>query len=479
MTARTGLIGRHAELARLEAALQRADLGEGSIVLLSGEAGVGKSRLAADVAARSNAVLLRGAPSQGGAAPYGPVVAALRSHLRSNPTGLEDCGPLRAQLALLLPELGEPAPAADRQTLFEAIRCAFAHVAAERHALVVLDDLQWSDAATLELLSALAEPLGQLSVLVIAAYRSDGLPRDHGVRRLRNDLRRTGHLDELVLGPLDLQETDRPRRAVARRRSRSIPGPRDPRPHRGDRLLRRGAGRRAAHQRCGAARAARARARRRRRRADPRHGPRRGAHQRVRAVGGGSDGRRGRRGRGRDVRSRSDRRALERCRTVRARRPRGRRRGRVRRGRVPACAHARGALCRRVVDTAAGAASRARGRARARRRAESGDRAPLARRACRRARARGAAARRRRSPRRCTPIATRPRRTGRRWSCGPRAGTTTAAGTCWSATRAARGSPVSSPRPRAPGASSARSAAPPATSAPWPTRSASSPLCTS
>ena len=44
-------------------------------------------------------------------------------------------------------------------------------------------------------------------MLVIAAYRSDGLPRDHGVRRLRNDLRRTGHLDELVLGPLDLQET--------------------------------------------------------------------------------------------------------------------------------------------------------------------------------------------------------------------------------------------------------------------------------
>ena len=87
------------------------------------------------------------------------------------------------------------------------MRCALAHVAAERPALVILDDLHWSDEATLELLSALAEPLSELDVLVIAAYRSDGLPRDHGVRRLRNDLRRTGRLDELVLRPLALEET--------------------------------------------------------------------------------------------------------------------------------------------------------------------------------------------------------------------------------------------------------------------------------
>src|SRR5918999_2109075 len=131
-----GLIGRHAERARLEEALVRARLGEGSIVLVSGEAGVGKTRLVAEVAARSKAQLLRGAPVHGGTAPYGPLVAALRRHLRTRPDALDDCGPLRAQLALLLPELGDPAPAADRPTLFEAIRCAFAQAAADRHALV-------------------------------------------------------------------------------------------------------------------------------------------------------------------------------------------------------------------------------------------------------------------------------------------------------------------------------------------------------
>jgi DNA-binding CsgD family transcriptional regulator len=71
----------------------------------------------------------------------------------------------------------------------------------------VLDDLQWSDQATLELLGALAEAVQTMPLLVLAAYRSDGLARDHGVRRLRNDLRRAGRLDEVVLGPLDCEAT--------------------------------------------------------------------------------------------------------------------------------------------------------------------------------------------------------------------------------------------------------------------------------
>ena len=207
MNARGGLVGRGEELARLVGALERARLGAGSIVLVSGEAGVGKSRLVAELAESSEASVLRGAPTHGAGAPYGPVVAALRSGLRGDPGVLADRGALRAQLALLLPELGDPAPAADRSALYEAIRYALAHVAAERCVLLGLDDLQWSDQATLELLSALAEPLGELTVLAIVAYRSDGLARDHGIRRLRNDLRRGGRLDEIVLRPLGLDET--------------------------------------------------------------------------------------------------------------------------------------------------------------------------------------------------------------------------------------------------------------------------------
>src|SRR5918993_179251 len=90
------------------------------------------------------------------------------------------------------PELGGPAAASDRATLFEALHCALAGLG---HALVLLDDLQWSDEATLEVLAALGESVATSRLLIVAAYRSDGLPRGHGLRRLRNDLRRAGRLE--------------------------------------------------------------------------------------------------------------------------------------------------------------------------------------------------------------------------------------------------------------------------------------------
>src|SRR5436190_1715413 len=166
MTARGTLVGRRAELERLGAALDRAREGSGGILLLSGDAGVGKTRLLAELAGRdSDALVMRGTAAQTGTPPYGVVVAALRAGLRAHPNALDGCGPLAPHLALILPELG-PAPAnTDRATLVEAIRSALAHLAADRAVLLVLDDLQNSDEATLELLSALAEPLAAMSVL--------------------------------------------------------------------------------------------------------------------------------------------------------------------------------------------------------------------------------------------------------------------------------------------------------------------------
>ena len=215
MGTRTPLVGRESELARLARRVERARDGRGSLLLLCGEAGVGKSRLAAEAAAVAASPLLRGAADDGSAVPYGPIVAALRSlpaRRPGRPRRLRRrCAP---HLALLLPELGEAAAESDRATIFEAVRCAFAHLARRaRPAVVVLDDLQWSDEASLELLAALAAPLRELPVLVIAAYRSDGLPRDHRLRWLRNELRRGGQLEELALEPLDREQTS----ATARR----------------------------------------------------------------------------------------------------------------------------------------------------------------------------------------------------------------------------------------------------------------------
>jgi DNA-binding CsgD family transcriptional regulator len=192
------LIGRQRETAWLTEAVSDALAGRGALLLLAGEAGVGKTHLAE--AALLGAPLLRGAAQPPGAAAYGPVVAALRWGLRSDPSALDGCGPLRPHLAMLLPELGPPAPTSDRATMFEAIRCALCSLAP---ALVLLDDLQWSDGATLELLSALAAPLRELPLLVVAAYRSDEIGRGHPLRRLRADLRRGRLLREIVVAPLD------------------------------------------------------------------------------------------------------------------------------------------------------------------------------------------------------------------------------------------------------------------------------------
>ena len=193
------LIGRQRETAWLAEAVSDALAGRGALVLLAGEAGVGKTHLAE--AALLGAPLLRGAAQPPGAAAYGPVVAALRWRpARRSGRRSTACGPLRAHLAMLLPELGPPAPTSDRATMFEAIRCALRTLAP---ALVLLDDLQWSDGATLELLSALAAPLRELPLLVVAAYRSDEIGRGHPLRRLRADLRRGRLLRELVVAPLD------------------------------------------------------------------------------------------------------------------------------------------------------------------------------------------------------------------------------------------------------------------------------------
>ena len=207
MASRGSLIGRDAESDRLREHLARAIGGEGGLVLVAGEAGVGKTRLMDELSASTTALVLRGAASQDITPAYGPVAAALRSYLRSVPDGLRDCGPLGDHLRLVLPELGPPPEEASRASLHEAVRCAFATLSQGRGVLIVLDDLQWSDAATLELLAALAPALKELPVLLLGGYRSDELSRDHPLRRMRNELRRAGSLAEVALEPLDAAGT--------------------------------------------------------------------------------------------------------------------------------------------------------------------------------------------------------------------------------------------------------------------------------
>jgi DNA-binding NarL/FixJ family response regulator len=202
------LIGREFERAALASVLATAASGSGGVVLVAGEAGVGKTRLVRAVLAGSGLrILASGAGAPGGAIPYAPLVAALRDLLRSDPEGLSMTGPLAPCLALLLPDLGLPPAQCERPTLVEALRGALAAIGRERPTAVFLDDLHWADAATLELLPALASGLSAEPLAIIGAYRSDDLTRGHPLRRARTELRRDGRLQEVPVGPFDAAET--------------------------------------------------------------------------------------------------------------------------------------------------------------------------------------------------------------------------------------------------------------------------------
>jgi DNA-binding NarL/FixJ family response regulator len=188
MTMHSVLIGREQERSQLQAAVAEARAGRGSLVLLAGEAGVGKTVLARRVLQESDLAVLQGAGLQGGAPAYWPLTAAL-------------------------PQLGG-APGADRAALCDRVVSAFAAVAAAGPAAIFLDDLQWADEGTLDMLAVLAPTLETQALLVVGAYRSDEMPRGHPLRRLRSELRRQGRLHELAVEPLGAAETGALLRAI-------------------------------------------------------------------------------------------------------------------------------------------------------------------------------------------------------------------------------------------------------------------------
>lgn len=196
-------MGREREQAELQSAFARAKEGRGGALLLAGEAGVGKTSLAETALAQSGLPTLRAGAAPETASPYGPIVTLIRAYLRLNPDGLAECGRLSSFIALLLPELGPAPEGGDRATLFEAIRCVFDSIARRQPAALFLDDLQWADNTTLDLLPALASSLEGARLLILGAYRSDEIPRGHPLRRMRAELRRRGRLREIAVEPLD------------------------------------------------------------------------------------------------------------------------------------------------------------------------------------------------------------------------------------------------------------------------------------
>src|SRR6476659_9578275 len=148
-------VGRAEELGVLRSALSQAADGHPSAVLVAGEAGVGKSRLVAELAAQiapGEATVLFGHCVEvgDGELPYAPVVGALRAlAAQLDPDELEDViGPGRAELARLVPDLGTPAgPLAEvgQARLFELLLGSLGRRGRRAPVALVVEDLQWAD----------------------------------------------------------------------------------------------------------------------------------------------------------------------------------------------------------------------------------------------------------------------------------------------------------------------------------------------
>jgi DNA-binding SARP family transcriptional activator/DNA-binding GntR family transcriptional regulator len=208
-----GFVGRAAELEGLQSAFEAAAAGRGTTALITGPAGIGKTRLASELAERAGAAgatVLTGRCIDlvGAALPYLPFVEALRP-LRGSPA-LDGLG----ELSRLLPGPRDSAgtAGADRDAgesqlrLFEQVLAALDRLSAEGPVVLVLEDLHWADGSTLDLCAFLAHAVRERPVLIVASFRWDAMRPDAPVHRLATGLQRAGLALTVELGPLTRDE---------------------------------------------------------------------------------------------------------------------------------------------------------------------------------------------------------------------------------------------------------------------------------
>lgn len=221
-------VGRGVELAGVVAALDSARAGSPAVVLVGGEAGVGKSRLVEEAAerARENAtrVLTGSCIELGGEdLPLSPIVDALRSLIRLMEADELDrvVGPARHDLARLLPELDPGGSAGitavrddSSSRLLELVFGVIVRLAADRPLMLVIEDLHWADRSTLDLLSLLVRALRDVPVLLVLTFRTDEIHRSHPLRPLVSEWERVRSVRRLELQRFTREEAARQLEAI-------------------------------------------------------------------------------------------------------------------------------------------------------------------------------------------------------------------------------------------------------------------------
>ncbi|MGH3507057.1 MAG: BTAD domain-containing putative transcriptional regulator, partial [Nocardioidaceae bacterium] len=208
------LAGREPELMLLETALHTAQQGRPGMILVTGEAGIGKSRLGQEflaLASTRGARVLTGL-SLPAVLPYQPLADCLSQYVEglSDEQLLSALGRDGADLARIVPELADRlplqaqpiSPETGRRQLARAVAGWFRAASRDAPLVLLLDDLEQIDRETAELISSALPSAGMHPVLVVAVARDTDLGIDHPLHHLSAALRRQGMLNLLPLGPL-------------------------------------------------------------------------------------------------------------------------------------------------------------------------------------------------------------------------------------------------------------------------------------
>jgi serine/threonine protein kinase/tetratricopeptide (TPR) repeat protein len=204
-------VGRRTLLTRIGERIERAGRGQGGVVLVAGEAGMGKTRLLGQLAVRAGElgarVQMAFSAEDDGSPPYWPWLQVLRA-LPDDGTGREAPSELKALLAGREPSSDQPAlraAQAERLRFFDAL-CQFMEERAQERPLVLLfDDCHWADAGSLALLGFAARRLMRSRVLVVGAYRSEDAGRGGGLDAVRK-LSECDHHELSGLSPHEVRE---------------------------------------------------------------------------------------------------------------------------------------------------------------------------------------------------------------------------------------------------------------------------------
>ena len=196
--------GRTTELAELRSAAERVRSGTSARVLITGEAGIGKSRLTAEFVAGVGddwLTVTGGCPELG--AEFLPYVAFLP--IVQQLVEAEGGSSPGSALAALLPERGDPADESPgtRLALLHQLVALIERAADRRPLLLVVEDLHWADGASRELFGYLARNLGERPVMLVGTVRTGELPSGHPIRQLVAELGRRDDVVSLPLEPLD------------------------------------------------------------------------------------------------------------------------------------------------------------------------------------------------------------------------------------------------------------------------------------